>query len=226
MKSLFIILIIAAVAAAWHYLPASHHRAATGIYFLRQYISFNTSDGVTGWPPGQEIHEVLKAPFVAGSRTVSDGKLIAIVPEAMLSQDIEDAEAMRLADNDSQAQARSDVAALKAHAYTQERTAQIVSAQNINRANAVQVAASTVGAYNTRLNDPAGYVGSGSPVVVYGSAPYGYSAPSSTNTTYNVVASFGGSQRNPAAPASATPVLPGHIEKAPKPTPFPSGSAR
>ena len=168
MKGLALILIIAGIAAAWYYLPANHHRAGTGTYFLNQYISFATPHGMTGWAPGQEVHEVLKAPYVQGNKTVSDGTFSAVIPETVLTQDIEDAEALRSADSDSQAQAKSNLAAAKAHAAKQTFTAQLASAQDITRLNAQQVAASTVGAFHSRLNEPARYVGSGSSTIYYG----------------------------------------------------------
>ena len=102
MKALFSILVFAALFAAWHYLPASRRQAGMGTYFLRQYVSFNSGNGMVGWTPGQEIHEVFKAPYVDGSKTVTDGKITAVVPEAILTCDVEDAEAMRLADSATQ----------------------------------------------------------------------------------------------------------------------------
>lgn len=161
MKGVFVILIIVAVGTAWYYVPAKHHQAATGTYFVREYVSLNTSGGVIGWAPGQEVHESLKAPYVEGGKTVTDGTFTALIPEAALDQDIENAEAMRLADHTVQGQAENEAAAMQAQYAEQVRASQVASARSVNQANAEQAAASAVGTYNTRLNEPTHYVGGG-----------------------------------------------------------------
>ncbi len=159
MKGILAVIILAAITAAWYYLPPSHHQADTGIYFVRDYISFKTATGVIGWAPGQETREDLRAPFVEGSKTVTDGKFTAVIPEAVLTQDVEDAEALRVADTTEQSQAKGDLAALKTRIAKQALTAQVASAQDMVGANAIQVAASTIGMYNTALNAPPRWVG-------------------------------------------------------------------
>ncbi len=211
MKGILLILILALIGTAWYFVPASHHHASTGTYFLNQYISFTTPNGMTGWAPGQEVHEVLKAPFVQGNKTVTDGTSSAVVSEAVLTQDIEDAEDMRLADATNQNVTKSSIASLKQHIATRNFSAQLTSASDMTRMNAQQVAASTVGLYSTRLSEPARAVGTSgyyAPYAYYGSP--GGGSYTSNSTAYI----FNGSHSSTPAP------LPGAVTTV-QPTPTP-----
>ncbi len=159
MKGILVILILAAFAAAWYRLPASHHHAATGTYFIRDYISFTTPSGVIVWAPGQKLREDLNAPLVEGGKTLTDGKFATVIPEAVLTQDIEDAEAFRLADTTGQSQTRSDLDALKTRLAKDASPAQVASAQAVVPANAVSAAATTGGSPDTAPNGSTPSVG-------------------------------------------------------------------
>ncbi len=225
MKGVFVILILAAIAAAWFYLPASHHRAATGTYFVRGCLSFTTPSGVVTWSAGQEIREDLKALRVEGSKTVTDGKFTAVLPEAVLTQDIEDAQALRLADGAGQTQADADLASLKTRIVKQPSTAPATAAQDRNAANAQQVAASTVGADFTAPNDFARAAGYNGYAGGYGyTGGYGYGNTYYDNSTTYIVHPFVLPNNRPTTTAPnyvrplATPVL--------RARPLPPGGAR
>lgn len=146
-----------------------HHLASRDTYYLLSYFSSRAPNGWIGWTPGAEVHRTKGIKTADGSVAISDGKHSAIVPAALLTRDIETADALRLADQAMQDQAEFAVAAIRAESRAREIAEQVALASNIEHANAMQIAASTIGTFNSRLGASAYPASGGSSVSGYNS---------------------------------------------------------
>lgn len=94
---------IVAIAVAFYVLPAAdlpvtHRYAPDDVYYLREYLSFDTPHGTMGLVPGQEVRLNMRAVPVRGKVIVTDGtNMLALNPEQM-THDIDEAIALRAND--------------------------------------------------------------------------------------------------------------------------------
>ncbi len=180
MKKMFLVFLVVGGAGGWYYSanyrehPPEHHLAAGGAYFLLKYFSITTAKGVVGWTPGQEVHASAGALSGGGKIAVTDGKYVVLLPESLLTRDIEDAEVLRNTDDSRQDQARGNVAFAQAENERAQLPGKIAASKEMDDINSQAAASSVIGTYNTRLHDPAqpagygGYFGSGGYYVVDG----------------------------------------------------------
>lgn len=184
--------------------------AADGTYYVMSYFATVAQRGVIGWTPGQEVYADRQTAAGVGSVAITDGAHHAVVPQVLLTRDVQTGEALRRADQASQDQIQLVNAAILKEGRAYELATYKETARNIERANALQMACSTIGAFNNRLNMPAysaygggyGYYNTGyANNAAY--APAGSSGYASAGAPANVNPPYGGEV--PPAAAAAVP---------------------
>ena len=190
--------------------------APDGTYYVMSYFATVAQRGIIGWTPGQEVHADRQTAAGVGSVAITDGAHRAVVPQALLTRDVQTGEALRRADQASQDQIQMVNATILKEGRAYELATYKEAARNIERANAVQMASSTIGAFNNRLNMPA-YSAYGGSYGGYYNASYStlpnssvasgdFSSGASTNA--NLPAAGEGSAVMAAAPADAMGTIP------------------
>lgn len=234
MKAFFSLVIISAVAVAWYLTPQATPKrrlAPAGTYFLREYYRIETTGGITGWVPGQELHQDLRASTAEGGKTVTDGIYMELVPDSMLTQDMDEAAAIRLADQGKQDQEQAVAATLSAQNAAHTQAIQINSANNIALADARQTAGSAFFASGSRLGNTT-QVGGGAGYPVY--TGYPVYVTGSTGAANVLAAAAPGAATGAPRPATGGSTTLRYMNtrsnvpplSAAKPTPAPPGIAR
>ena len=139
---------------------AARVMAPDGTYYVLSYFATLTPNGLSGWTPGQQVTEDRRAAAKKGSVVITDGTKSAVVPRTVLTQDVEIAKTLRLADEATQEQTQLVSAAALAAEKARELAAAIAAAGRIEHLNSLQLASSTIGAFRSRLSLPA-YAASG-----------------------------------------------------------------
>ena len=141
MKRLFALLVLIGLAAGlyWYLQPPAPETAAHvprlakhGTFFLTEYVSVPTPNGVIGFEPGREVRFV-RADRAKGLLIVTDGKYEAELPPGKLTNDLDAADLARKGDEDSQRQLAAFLAAQKAAYDRTTKATDIKYAQEIDR---------------------------------------------------------------------------------------------
>ena len=85
-------------------IPDGHEYAADGVYFLRTAYSISSASGPVQWRQGQQVFEdrLAKTAAPSGMKMVTDGSHSASIPNNMLSEDVQEGEALRQVEIDAQ----------------------------------------------------------------------------------------------------------------------------
>jgi hypothetical protein len=129
--------------------------ASAGTFFLVSYYSTVMPKGLIGWTPGQEVHLDPTNKAADGFVAVTDGTYHVAIHRSMLTQNIDQANALLAADTSAQAQADAVTASVRAQGNAQQTAANMVTAAHVEQHNAQQVASSMIGTYNSRLRSGA-----------------------------------------------------------------------
>ena len=98
-----------------------------------------------------DTSKAVKPDFVA----VSDGRYSAYLHRSFLTQDMDQAQAVLMADQAAQAQGEALTAQARQQGTSYQLAENMKMAAHVEQANAVQAAASTIGTFNSRLNNGA-----------------------------------------------------------------------
>ena len=88
-----------------------HHQAPDGVYYLRTAYTFAVPGGTTRWSAGQELRTAANTLATDGMVTLTDGRNSAPVPESAVTQDMDDAAALRQLEVASTSAVRQQAAA-------------------------------------------------------------------------------------------------------------------
>ena len=132
-------------------IPEGHEYAADGVYFLRTAYAVSAATGPVQWKQGQQVFadKFSKTPAPDGMRLVTDGSHSAPIPSNMLSEDVQEGQALRQVEIDAQARldakAQADKAAedrlvsdQKAKAEQDRQRAQLEQQRAASEASAAQ----------------------------------------------------------------------------------------
>ena len=190
MKGFLALLILVATAAAAWFLPARprHHYSETGVVYTTNYLTLRVPTGVVGFPPGTRLTARFDL-HVPDQETITDGKYTLAVDPQVLTHDIEYAGELASADQLNQDESQARIAQTKAAHAASQHAVELTHAQDIDGVNASMVAASRVGNFSSRLNDPTAAVGAWGGYGAYGYYNGGYPAGSviDGSTTINRV---------------------------------------
>ena len=135
--------------------------APPGTYYVLSYFATVTDHGAIGWTPGQEVSATRQIADDPAALVVTDGRYSATVPRVLLTRDVETAADLRRADQASQEVLHKVSAVLVEADRASQVVAAVATARRIEDFNASLVAASTIGAFQSRLSFPAARVGAG-----------------------------------------------------------------
>jgi hypothetical protein len=144
MRQFLLILIVAGI-AIWAYFhfrgepappPREPRLAKQGTFFVLEYVSVPTPNGIIGFEPGREVHFV-RAEHDKGMLIVSDGEHDVEMKPSQLTNDLDIADLARNGDQSSQHQITAYIAHEKAVYAAMTKAANIRFAQDLERAKAV-----------------------------------------------------------------------------------------
>ena len=138
--------------------PQSRGYAPEGTFYLRQYVAARTARGIYGFEPGCEV-KLLKVADDRQTMTVSDGRQTINVRRALLTNNLDVADAVRDADQMAQA-AIFDEQMRRRLAYdASHRDVFIAHAESVHAAELVRVRDAAIGGAHGVLDAPAQPVG-------------------------------------------------------------------
>lgn len=152
-----------------------HHFAPRGTFYLLQYVSVKTPNGVTGFEPGQEVHFV-SANQASQTLVVTDGKTQVEVGPDKLTNDLDIAAMVRQKDQSNQNKIAAYVQKEQKAYDDSKRAAAIKTEQALDKIDQQKHEEAVASASNTRQNPAAlGPNALDQPAVpVDGGAGYGY----------------------------------------------------
>lgn len=170
MKDVLTVCILGGIAAAYMCLPARtrsvptpapvpHHYSEPGVAYTTDYLSLRLPTGVVGISPGTQVAEHLDVSAADQQEVVSHGGYTFSVGPQMLTHDMDLARELAANDQRSQSHAALSLSRSQQQRADDQHTANLLSAQDVERANAQAVAASTVGTYASALHQPVAAVG-------------------------------------------------------------------
>ena len=142
---------------------AQHHQAPAGVYYLRTAYDFPTSGGTARWAAGQELRTTEDTLATNGMVTLTDGRNTATVSETAVTQDMDDAAALRQLEASNQNTARQQ---------TVSQPPAAVAAPGQDRLVAGQFHGTSLDAPAVRTNLPENIVSTAAAPVVYSSSYY------------------------------------------------------
>ena len=160
-KGILTLLMLAGAAAATWYLPAKgrHHYSETGVFYTTDYLTLHTPNGVIGFPPGSRLRACFTV-HVPDKEVVTDGRYMLAVDPSALTHDVESGSDLAEFDRVDQDRTLASIAQRRARSAAGQHEAELVAASDIEGMNAVAVASSTVGNYDTALHRPTTAAGS------------------------------------------------------------------
>ena len=200
MKALLILLLLGAIGAPAWYLPAKsrHHFSETGMVYTTSYVTVRLPTGVVGFPAGSRLQSRFDI-HVLDKELVTDGKYTLALDPATLTHDMEYAGELAEADQQGQDAAGAGIEHTRDRIAASRRSAELLTAQDIDQVNSTLVASSTVGNFGQNLRRQAGTMGyygsAGAPSIVY--APSGNTVNSTTNVFVARGSAGGGSVSGP-----------------------------
>ncbi len=172
-----------------------HHLAPHDTFYLLQYVSVKTPNGVTGFEPGQQVH-LVEVHRPTQTLVVADGEAQVEVSPDKLTNDMDIAALVRQKDQANQAKIAAYVQAEQKAYDDAKRTAAIATDKDMAKVNKEERDASVVNGNDSKLNQPAVEVAGGS-----GYGGYGYAGSASYGSPYSYFSSSAGSTTNATAPS-------------------------